>query len=131
MNAVLRLPAQKSCDEAQGTEMQAECSVKWMDATHSSRGVSMGPSALGGAVPLVSTWGQQPIVRKGRKDVAMELDQSIRNKTKNKKGKPSISAYTKAQSDGVPHPPVGNAHQPITVGSFLGRECWTECRFAI
>lgn len=56
MNAVLRLPAQKSCDEAQGTEMQAECSVKWMVATHSSRGVSMVPSALvGRGIPLVST----------------------------------------------------------------------------
>lgn len=45
-------------------------------------------SLLYTGVPLVSTWGQQQIVGKGRKGVATEMGQSIRKKTK--EGKEAI-----------------------------------------
>lgn len=57
----------------------------------------------------------------------MEMSQSTRKKTKGRKT--SRFAQTKTQRDGMPNPATDNPDLPITLGDFLGKEYWTECRF--
>lgn len=130
MNAALRQIAQfeSPVTEKQEIQKQAEYYVTWTDEAQSSllkSDVSMIPSIRRG--PLISTWGQQQIVGKGRKGVAMEMGQSIRMKTQRRKR--GHFAKTKAQRDGMPDPPFGNPDLPATVSDFRGRDCWPEYRF--
>lgn len=113
----VRQQARKSCDGKQKVWIQAESFVSWKEEAQSSlppkRHV---PRPLCTWGPL-SSWGQQEIVRKSRKDVAVETDRSMRRKTTGRRA-----------GRWAPHHSAERRHAEPAVLAAGGTPAGTACR---